>query len=146
MKDELLCRRCQEVLDSGIVSTEFGRIAGATALCTACIAAEADTADHEPKQRDSVNYGMFTVLASETWPQYLRRVFPELAAAMYDDPTTPRDHEMFRLGFQIAFAEETWARQHPFERRRTPQQVVEEFFRTLKLDRPAGGGPTDERP
>ena len=73
----------------------------------------------------------------ETFTQYVRRVFPDLADALHVRDTTARDHEFFRLGVQCAFAQDTWAlaRMRP---RRTPREIVFEFLRELREENKDG--------
>lgn len=128
----LTCRRCRETpMLNGIVTIRNGRLDETSPLCTACIEAEmAEDEEKTARTDDRMDYGMFTILPSETWPQYLRRVFPQLADAMYVRETNTRDQEFFQLGVQMALADETYARQTA-RARRTPQQIVEEFLRGL---------------
>jgi hypothetical protein len=83
---------------------------------------------------DPIDYGAFVVQPSETFPQFLRRMFPGLAEVMYDEPTTSRDFELFCLGIQYAFARETYDRQ-TFVVRQTPQQIIKDFLAGLDFDR-----------
>jgi hypothetical protein len=95
-----------------------------------------DTSIPEPGAFDYVE---FAVLPEETWAHYIHRVFPNLAAAMYDEPTTLRDDNIFRLGIESAFIRETFDRQ-TLRLCRTAQQIIDEFLAGFDWDGPTEGG------
>jgi hypothetical protein len=73
----------------------------------------------------------------EAFSQYVLRVFPDLADALYVRGTTARDHEMFRLGVLYAFVEETWSLANAMPRR-SPQEIVDEFLKGLREENEDG--------